>query len=199
MEESTGLRERKRERTRKAIAEAALRLFARHGFHATTIPQIAEAADVSPRTVSGYFPAKEDLAFPYADAQLEEFERRLEQRSPGETAADALRAWIPEIVERGTEPPEDLRLRRRVIDADEGLRARERRYMLRTRAVLARAFATDLGMDAEALEPRMAAAATLTVFELLGRDVDPGDPRTALEALDRALVFIGGGIGALRA
>ena len=70
--------------------------------------------------------------------------------------------------------------------------------MLQTQAVLARAFATDLGMDAEALEPRMAAAATLTVFELLGRDVDPGEPAAALDALDRALVFIGGGIGALR-
>ena len=86
-----------------------------------------------------------------------------------------------------------------MIDADEGLRARERHYMLRTQDVLARAFATDLGLDVEALEPRMAAAATITVFELLGRDVEPGDHRRALEALDRALVFIGGGIGALRA
>jgi AcrR family transcriptional regulator len=195
---TAGLRERKRERTRQAIALAALELFARQGFHDTTIPQIAEAADVSPRTVSGYFPAKEDLAFPYADAQMAEFERRLEGRGPGETAADALRAWIPAVVQAGAEPPADLRRRRRVIDADEGLRARERHYMLRTQDVLARAFATDLGMDAEALEPRMAAAATMTVFELLGRDVDPGEHARALEALDRALVFIGGGIRALR-
>ena len=199
MDESTGLRERKRERTRKAIAEAALELFARQGFHDTTIPQIAEAADVSPRTVSGYFPAKEDLAFPYADAQMAEFERRLAGRVAGETAADTLRAWIPMVVEEGMEPPADIRRRREVIDADEGLRARERHYMLRTQDVLARAFATDLGLDAEALEPRMAAAATITVFELLGRDVEPGDQQRALEALDRALVFIGGGIGALRA
>ena len=199
MDESTGLRERKRERTRKAIAEAALELFARQGFHDTTIPQIAEAADVSPRTVSGYFPAKEDLAFPYADVQMAEFERRLEERPAGETAADTLRAWIPAVVEEGIEPPEDIRCRRKVIDADEGLRARERHYMLRWQDVLARAFATDLGLDVEALEPRMAAAATITVFELLGRDVEPGDHERALEALDRALVFIGGGIGALRA
>jgi AcrR family transcriptional regulator len=198
MDESTGLRERKRERTRKAIAEAALELFARHGFHDTTIPQIAEAADVSPRTVSGYFPAKEDLAFPYADAQMAELERRLEGRAPGETAADTLREWIPAVVEEGMEPPADVRRRREVVDADESLRARERHYMLRTQDVLARAFATDLGLDAEALEPRMAAAATITVFELLGRDVEPGDQQRALEALDRALVFIGGGIGALR-
>lgn len=199
MDGSTGLRGRKRERTRKAIAEAALELFARQGFHDTTIPQIAEAADVSPRTVSGYFPAKEDLAFPYADVQMAEFERRLEERAPGETAADTLRAWIPAVVEEGKEPPADIRRRREVIDADEGLRARERHYMLRTQDVLARAFATDLGLDVQALEPRMAAAATITVFELLGRDVEPGDHRRALEALDRALVFIGGGIGALRA
>jgi AcrR family transcriptional regulator len=198
MDESTGLRGRKRERTRKAIAEAALELFARQGFHDTTIPQIAEAADVSPRTVSGYFPAKEDLAFPYADVQMAEFERRLEDRAPGETAADTLRAWIPAVVEEGMEPPADIRTRREVIDADESLRARERHYMLRTQDVLARAFATDLGLDVEALEPRMAAAATITVFELLGRDVEPGDQRRALEALDRALVFIGGGIAALR-
>ena len=193
-----GLRERKRERTRQTIAAAALDLFARHGFHATTIPQIAEAADVSPRTVSGYFPVKEDLAFPYAEVQMAEFERRLAERAPGETAADALRAWIHAVVERGMEPPRDLRRRREVIDADESLRARERHYMLRTQEVLARAFAIDLGLDAEAIEPRMAAAATITVFELLGRDVKPTDTRAALEALDRALVFIGGGIGALR-
>jgi len=198
MDEATGLRERKRERTRRAIAEAALELFARQGFHATTIPQIAEAADVSPRTVSGYFPAKEDLAFPYADVQMAEFERRLEERAEGETAADTLRAWIPAVVEEGIEPPEDVRRRRQVIDADESLRARERHYMLRTQEVLARAFATDLRMDVEALEPRMAAAATITVFELLGRDVEAGEPQAALEALDRALVFIGGGIAALR-
>ena len=54
MEEATaGLRERKRVRTRRAIADGPLELFARQGFHATTIPQIADAAEVSPRTVSG--------------------------------------------------------------------------------------------------------------------------------------------------
>ena len=44
----------------------------------------------------------------------------------------------------------------------------------------------------------MAAAATVTVFQLLGRDLEPDDAERPLEALDRALVFIGGGIGALR-
>ena len=188
----TGLRERKRERTRQAIAAAALELFARQGFHATTIPQIAEAADVSPRTVSGYFPAKEDLAFPEADERIAALEQRLRSREPGETTAEALRAWIPEVVDTEAEQYR----RRAVIDADEDLCTYERRYLVRAQAALAEAFAADLGVEPDALEPRMAAAATVTVFELLGRDIAPED--SPLEALDRAIVFIGGGIGALR-
>jgi AcrR family transcriptional regulator len=197
MDESTGLRERKRERTRKAIAEAALELFARQGFHDTTIPQIAEAADVSPRTVSGYFPAKEDLAFPDADERMAALEARLRSRGPGETTAEALRAWLPEMLRADVEHAEEHRCRRRVIDADETLGAYEHRFLARAQAALTEAFAADLDVDPGALEPRMAAAATVTVFQLLGRDLHPGD--APQDALDRALVFIGGGIGALRA
>ena len=199
MEEATataGLRERKRVRTRRAIADAALELFDRQGFHATTIPQIAAAADVSPRTVSGYFPAKEDLAFPDADERIAALEQRLRTRPPGETAADALRAWLPEMVAGDAHRAEEHRCRRAVIDADEELCAYEHRFLARAQAALTEAFAADLGVAPDALEPRMAAAATVTVFELLGRDMDPAE--SPLAALDRALVFIGGGIGALR-
>ena len=197
MEEATaGLRERKRARTRRAIAEAALELFDRRGFHATTIPQIAAAADVSPRTVSGYFPAKEDLAFPDADERIAALEQRLRTRPPGETAADALRAWLPEMLAGDAHRAEEHRCRRAVIDADEELCAYEHRFLARAQAALTEAFAADLGVAPDALEPRMAAAATVTVFELLGRDMDPAE--SPLAALDRALVFIGGGIGALR-
>ena len=200
MEEATataGLRERKRVRTRRAIADAALGLFDRQGFHATTIPQIAAAADVSPRTVSGYFPAKEDLAFPDADERIAALEARLRSRPPGETAADTLRAWLPEMVAGDAHRAEEHRCRRAVIDADEALCAYEHRFLARAQAALAEAFAADLGVGPDALEPRMAASATMTVFEVLGRDLDPAESPFA--ALDRALVFIGGGIGALRA
>ena len=94
--------------------------------------------------------------------------------------------------------PPSCAARRAVIDADGALRAYEHRYLDRAQAALVEAFAVDLGLAPDELEPRMAAAATMTVFQLLGRDVDPARRRSGLEALDRALVFIGGGIGALR-
>jgi AcrR family transcriptional regulator len=207
-DEALGLRERKRLRTRTTIARAALELFDRQGFHETPIAQIAEAADVSPRTVSGYFPHKEDLVFPDSEEAFQSLDHRLRERPPEETAADALRGWIERWRGEQAGRDEELRLRRRIVQTDERLRAYEHRLMLRAQDAIAAAIARDLGVSATDLEPRMAAAATVTIFELLGEVLEPtclGDPDDAqppraetLEVVDRALLFIGAGIRALR-
>jgi AcrR family transcriptional regulator len=57
----TGLRERKKQKTKEAIQREAMRLFQENGYEETTIEEIAEAAEISPSTFFNYFPTKEDV------------------------------------------------------------------------------------------------------------------------------------------
>src|SRR5476649_721354 len=66
-----GLRERKKQQTRKAIHEAALHLIDEHGLEATTIEQICQAADVSTRTFFNYYPSKAAAALEMAGTGIE--------------------------------------------------------------------------------------------------------------------------------
>ncbi len=60
-DEDSGLRERKKRRTRETLRREAFRLFELHGYAQTTVDQIAEAAEISPRTFFRYFPSKESV------------------------------------------------------------------------------------------------------------------------------------------
>ncbi len=57
----SGLRERKKQKTRESIQRTALRLFEKQGYEETTVEQIAAAAEISPSTFFNYFPTKEDV------------------------------------------------------------------------------------------------------------------------------------------
>jgi AcrR family transcriptional regulator len=200
--EPEGLRERKKRQTREAIAAAALDLFVRQGYAATTIAQIAAAADVSPRTVFGYFASKEELVFPEEAEWYARLEARINGRPAEETAPEALRAWIEEALPEWEGREDEMRARARVIAGDDGLRAHNARKMERAHELLADAIARDLGRPPDALEPRMAAAATTAILEMLerrGQETVPGAWRAeAIAALDRAVIFIAAGIRALR-
>jgi AcrR family transcriptional regulator len=85
-----GLRERKKAKTRALIQEHAMRLFREQGYDATSVEEIAEAAEVSPSTVFRYFPTKPDLVI-YDDLD----ERMIEAfraQPPELNALQALRA-----------------------------------------------------------------------------------------------------------
>jgi AcrR family transcriptional regulator len=197
-----GLRERKKLRTREAIARAALDLFAEHGFHATTIKQIADAADVAPRTVSGYFPVKEELVFPDHEEVFDGLAARLEAREPAETAVDALRAWLIGFLDdEAIADVEQSARRRQVIESDPALRIYERGLQERAERVVAAAVAVDLGLPTDDLLPHMVGAATLAALDALGRQImgEPADDfrERALALIDEAMAFIGAGVSGL--
>src|SRR5438046_5625996 len=100
-----GLRERKKQQTHQAIAEAAQQLFAERGFDAVTVAEVSRAADVSEGTVFNYFPTKEDLFY----GRMEIFEATLVEavraRPRGESALAAFSRFVLDGTER-LEAPE---------------------------------------------------------------------------------------------
>src|SRR3954447_19165864 len=113
-----GLRERKKRQTRERIASAALRLFAERGYDQTTLAEIADAADVSTRTIFGYFQSKEDILFCDEPAFYDGLKEALENRPDGVTTVDALR----EFLFAADRDHEDDRLRKKIVSESEALR-----------------------------------------------------------------------------
>src|ERR1700730_3757057 len=119
---SPGLRERKKQKTRDAIIKVALELFAERGYEQTTIAEIAEAAEVSPRTIFAYFPSKEDILFWHLPEKQERLAQALRERPDGATTLDVLRDFIG-----GSLPPDrKMLLRKRILASNETLRRNER-------------------------------------------------------------------------
>lgn len=85
-----GLRESKKQETRQLISDCATRLFIDQGFEQTTIAEIAAAARVAKKTVTNYFPRKEDLALDHHEAFTEGLARTVAEREPGEEPLTAL-------------------------------------------------------------------------------------------------------------
>ena len=97
MNTELGLRERKKQQTRRAIADAAKRLFLERGFEQVSVAEVARAADVSEQTVFNYFPTKRTSCY----ERMDTFEHRLlaavRERPEGETP---LRAFVHFILDR---------------------------------------------------------------------------------------------------
>jgi AcrR family transcriptional regulator len=167
MSEQTGRRERKRERTRRSIAEAAMRLFVERGFDAVTIAQVAEVADVSVNTVFNHFPTKEDLFFGSEETMETALDRLANDRRPGEPVVDFLRRHLSEEIGR-------FRASSRDRD-DHGARADIRRVFQGSPALQVRAVHRQRGA-ARGAEDSLAAA--------LAKDAGkrPGDPIPRLVA-----------------
>jgi AcrR family transcriptional regulator len=121
--EKQGLRERKKEKTRHALETAALELFAEKGFDGTTVDEIAEACDVSPRTFFRYYSAKEDVLFADGDERLEDLLRELARRPADELPIRAVQAAFLATTDEYAQDRDRLLLRSRIFDSSSGLRS----------------------------------------------------------------------------
>jgi len=104
-----GLRERKKQRTRAMLIEAAIELCDRQGFEQTTVEQIAAVADVSPRTFSRYFATKDAVVLAFVDEVIEMVAIELEAQPAEIGDIEALyRAHVQAFLKTKTAPPTQL-------------------------------------------------------------------------------------------
>jgi AcrR family transcriptional regulator len=155
-----GLRERKRLRTRATIVRVALEMFGERGYRATTLTQIAEAAEIAPSTLHGYFASKEDIVFSSYDDLRDSVLARILNRSHDESLSQAMLAWTSEIKPGivGDDDEALFRQRRATIASEESLRAAERLRLAELEDAFTEAFAGDLGETPADLRARLMAS-----------------------------------------
>jgi AcrR family transcriptional regulator len=120
------LRERKKARTRAAIAQAALALFTERGYAAVTLADVAAAAEVGQRTLFRYFPDKEELLFAQDEGVRAQLRAALAARPAQEPPAAAVLEAMAALAGLWQPRHAEGRARRALIDAAAPLQARER-------------------------------------------------------------------------
>jgi len=187
-----GLRERKKARTRAAIREHALRLFREHGYGATTVEQIAEAAEVSPATFYRYFPTKEDVVLQddFDVLAMDVFEAQ----PAGLSTIAAMRATVAHM--RASLTPAEIERFRETTDltlAIPEVRARAIDEFVRTIQVMGEAVARRAGLPPDDFAARNLAGAITGVImsATLPFRAEPAD---MFASIDAALAHLEAGL-----
>jgi AcrR family transcriptional regulator len=200
LDRSLPLRERKKLRTRRALADAALCLFTQNGFDATTLEELAGEAEVSKSTFFRFFPAKEAAAI---DAEAELWTAHLAVLSGRELSGPVLgelhQALAAAVTGLGPDWDERFVATRRLIAAEPALLKYVEHYRAGVKDSMAASLAGKLHLDDGDLRLHILAELTTTAFSLSGRDwVRHGGRggRTALlQGLDRAVQAIPASLG----
>jgi AcrR family transcriptional regulator len=167
----TGLRERKKQRTRELLTETARKLFAERGFERVSIAEIARAADVAEATVFNYFPTKEDLVYSGFEAFEEQLLEAIRNRPAGQSVVEAFGEFILEprgfLGEADEKRAAELVAVTRMIEASPALRAREQQVLARYTDALAELIAAETSASPADLRPYAAANALIGVHGAL--------------------------------
>lgn len=196
-----GLRERKKQQTRERIADAALKLFAERGYDETTLDEIADAADVSRRTIFAYYGSKEEILFCEESDSFARLKQLLDERPDGATTVDAMRQFLSTL-----ESLDDAGVRRKeLIARTPALQIKVRARQAELEPMLAESIAKDLGSDPHDIRTLLIAAsitaAFMSVSERLHAAEAAGSPVShddAMAILDEVLEFLRGGLEGLR-
>jgi AcrR family transcriptional regulator len=181
------LRQRKRARTRAALIEAALDLFERQGYDATTIDEIAAAADVSPRTFFRYFATKEEVAL--GDDTGQALLGLLAARPADEPLLESVRHVVRDglsLVSR--EDREALLARLRIVYRTPSLRARRWEFQLEMGRISGAIVAERRGLPPDDLGARVAATAAFATVEVAMDHWQQRDGREDLGAVLEAAI-----------
>jgi AcrR family transcriptional regulator len=191
VEEPEGLREKKKERTRGAIALAALELFLERGFDETTVEQIAAKAEVAPRTFFRYFTSKEDVLFLGQEAENREAERLLRERPLEEDPFDSLVRGTRVVLSQSRPLLAHIQRSLALVSRTPALRARRLTLQQETAELWFRGLVGKRTSKAERLRVRMMVAAFVGA---LGAAMDEwiaagahGDPTAQVDLVERTL------------
>jgi len=164
------LRERKKLRTHRALADAALRMFGEQGFDKTTLEELADAAEVSKSTFFRFFPAKEAVAIE-AEAELwQAYLSALADRQLSGPVLGELHQTLTAAL-AGLDPGWDQRFlaTRRLMAAEPALLAYVEHYRAGIRNQVIDCLAGKLGLSPEDLRLHVLAELAVTAFSVSGR------------------------------
>jgi AcrR family transcriptional regulator len=169
--EQPGLRERKKQQTRRLLADTARKLFVDRGFDAVTVAEIARAADVSEPTVFNYFPRKEELVFSGLEGFEDELLTVISERPTGQSVFDAFAALVGEpggsLISGDKNAAKRLLEISQVINGSPALLAREQQILARYTASLTDLIAGETRAGADDPRPAVTAAALIGVHRTL--------------------------------
>jgi AcrR family transcriptional regulator len=155
-----GLRERKKQKTKRAVMDIALRLFAEKGFDATTVEEICAEAEISPSTFFRYFPTKEAAAFPDEEERIAVVEECLRERPEGEPLHATIRRSALLLVDHDLEAKGDFQARVELMAREPAILAYATRTQNEAAEIFTRILAEQLGVDPHTdLRPRLVVSA----------------------------------------